>query len=75
MSAIENGDIADLVLLLWYCIKSVCNADGEGFDASFELFADTLDAEVLQDFIAGLTTQSEDDTQKKARRSRSNSGH
>lgn len=75
VSAIENGDIADLVLLLWCCIKSACNADGESFDASFELFADTLDAEVLQDFIAGLATQSEDDTQKKARRNRSNSGH
>lgn len=66
VSAIENGDIADLILLLWCCIKSACNADGESFDVSFELFADSLDAEVLQDFISGLAAQSEDETQKKS---------
>lgn len=66
VSAIQNGDIADLILLLWCCIMSACNADGVNFDTGFELFADTLDAEALQDFIAGLAAQSAEGEQKKS---------
>lgn len=64
VSTIQNGDIADLILLLWCCIKSACNADEITFDTSFELFADSLDAETLKDFIAGLAAGSEDGEKK-----------
>ena len=66
VSEIKNGDISDLILLLWCCIKSACNADGIEFDTPFELFADSLDAEALKDFIAGLAAQGEDGGQKKS---------
>ena len=66
VSTIQDGDIADLILLLWCCIKSACNADGETFDVSFDLFSDTLDLDVLQDFIKGLAAKNEEDGQKKS---------
>lgn len=66
VSTIQDGDIADLILLLWCCIKSACNADGDTFDVSFEVFADSLDLDVLQDFIKGLAAQNGDSEQKKS---------
>lgn len=63
-STIRNEDISDLVLLMWCCIKSACNATGERFDDSFELFADTLDVETLQDFIAVLAEAPEGEQKK-----------
>ena len=66
VSEITDGDIADLILLFWCCIKSACNADGEPFEESFELFADSLDADALQEFIKGLAAQAEDGGQKKS---------
>ena len=65
VSSIQDGDIADLILLLWCCIKSACNADGESFDVSFDVFADSLDLDVLQDFIKGLAAQNGEEEQKK----------
>ena len=75
VSTIQDGDIADLILLLWCCIKSACNADGDTFDVSFEVFADSLDLDVLQDFIKGLAAQNGDSEQKKVRRKRSSPGY
>lgn len=66
VAEITDGGIADMILLLWCCIKSACNADGEPFEESFEMFADSLDADILQEFIAGLASQSEDGGQKKS---------
>ena len=68
VSTIQNGDISDLILLLWCCIKSACNADEIPFDTPFEFFADSLDAEVLQEFISSLAAESEQNKQKKSPR-------
>ncbi len=65
VSAIESGDIADLILFFWCCIKSACNADGETFDEPFERFADSLDSDALQGFVESLTAQGGDAEQKK----------
>lgn len=66
VSAIQSGDISDLVLLLWCSIKSACNADDVSFDDSFELFADTLDADVLEEFISSLAAEAPEGEQKKS---------
>ncbi len=57
VSAVQNGDISDLILLLWCCICSACNADGITFEEPFEMFADSLDAGTLQQFVESLATQ------------------
>ena len=75
VSGMKAGDITDLIVLLWCCIKSACNADGETFDESFEMFSDSLDADVLQEFIQGLAAQADGGEQKKVRRNRSNPGY
>lgn len=66
VSTIQDGDIADLVVLLWCAIKAACGAEGIPFDTPFDLFADTLTVEVMQDFIKGLAEQGGDDSQKKS---------
>lgn len=66
VSEIQNGDISDLILLLWCCIKSACNADEIDFDTAFEPFADSLDAEALKDFISSLASDAVSGEQKKS---------
>lgn len=65
VSSIQNGDIADLILLLWCCIKSACNADNETFGETFDVFADSLDADALQEFIDELASGTDGMEQKK----------
>ena len=42
VSTIQDGDIADLILLLWCCIKSACRHDRITFDISLDDFADGI---------------------------------
>ncbi len=65
VSSIKDGDISDLAVLLWCAVASACNADGVPFGESFELFADSLDAETLEGFVAGLAADA-GETQKKS---------
>ena len=66
VSGIKEGDTADWIILLWCCIKSACNADGVTFEEDFELFADRMDPDVIQEFVSGLAAQAEADGQKKS---------
>ncbi len=65
VSAIQTGDVSDLILLFWCCIRSACNADGVAFDEPFEMFADSLDSEALQSFVESLAAQGGEAEQKK----------
>ena len=65
VSAVQNGDVADLILLLWCCVCSACNADGLTFGEPFEMFADSLDSEALQQFVESLAAQGAEGAQKK----------
>lgn len=65
VSAIQNGDISDLVTLLWCSIASACHADGVSFDEPFDMFADSLDADVLEAFIKDLAGNADGEPQKK----------
>ena len=42
VSKMDQGDIGELVLFIYCCVKSACNADGVAFDMDFETFADHL---------------------------------
>ncbi|MBO6248461.1 MAG: hypothetical protein J6N54_06585 [Bacteroidales bacterium] len=64
VSALSSGDIADLIVLLWCCVKSACNADGIPFEEPFEFFADSLEADSLSEFVSALSNNAEE--QKKS---------
>ena len=46
--------MSDLVLFLWCCVKSACNADSVAFAYSFEGFADALTPQDMNQFYAGM---------------------
>lgn len=39
ISQMENGDLEDLLMLMWCCICCACRADGYEYDVDFEQFA------------------------------------
>jgi len=54
VSQMAKNDVDDMVLLLWCCVKSACNADSVEFDMDFQTFADHLMPDHLQRFYAAL---------------------
>lgn len=54
VSELCQDDVSDLVLFLWCCVKSACNADSVDFAYSFEGFADALTPQDMNQFYAGM---------------------
>lgn len=52
---LSNDNISDLLLFVWCCVKSACNADGVEFDCTFDRFADMLEPDGLNDFYEDMT--------------------
>lgn len=50
VSAMRDGDTAELVTFLYCCVASACNADGVEFGFSLTDFADRLDPEMVTEF-------------------------
>ena len=58
VSELGEKDIADLVLFIWCCVVSACNADGVSFDMAFERFADSLDPDGVSGFYKSMDEDS-----------------
>ena len=54
ISKLKDDNMEALVLLLWCCVKSACNADGVDFLYNVDEFADALSPQELNLFIAGV---------------------
>lgn len=54
ISKLKDDNMEGLVLFLWCCIKSACNADGVDFPYSIDGFADSLSPQELNQFCAGI---------------------
>lgn len=52
VSKLDQSDISELVLFIYCCVKSACNADKEPFDMDFETFADSMEPESMNAFYA-----------------------
>lgn len=50
VSKMDQSDISELVLFIYCCVKSACNADKVPFDMDFEMFADSMDPESVNAF-------------------------
>lgn len=50
VSELKQTDISELVLFIYCCVKSACNADKEAFDMDFETFADSLEPDSVNLF-------------------------
>ena len=50
VSELKQTDLSELVLFIYCCVKSACNADKETFDMDFETFADSLEPDSVNVF-------------------------
>lgn len=66
VSSLNEGDVEELLTLLWLCVQSACKADGVEFGLGLEEFADMLDAQEMNSFYASMASGSEKKTVKKA---------
>lgn len=57
VSRLGQDDIAELVLFIYCCVKSACNADGVAMELDFETFADSLEPTSVNDFYATMAEQ------------------
>lgn len=57
VSKIEQSDISDLVLFMWCCTASACNADGVEFGYTPDQFADLLEPTGLNGFYEEMLSE------------------
>ena len=66
VSALNEGDVEELLTLLYLCVLSACKADGVEFGLTLGEFADSLDAQEMNPFYASMASGAEKKTVKKA---------
>ena len=54
VSAMEKTNISELVLFVYCCVKSACNADKVAFDYDFETFADLMEPDGVNTFYEDM---------------------
>ena len=54
VSELEKSNISELVLFVYCCVKSACNADKEPFDYDFETFADLMEPDGVNSFYEDM---------------------
>ena len=57
VSEMSSTETSDLIVFLWCCVASACNAEGVEFGLSLEDFADGLDEESFNVFFAEQTEE------------------
>ena len=67
VSQIANGDIEDMLMLMWCCMKSASRADGMEMDIDFELFCDLIGPEDMSKWNAAMAEANEEKKSWKGR--------
>lgn len=65
VSQLEGGDVADLLLFVYCCTRSACNATGQPFDLNFETFCDLLTPEDFTAFNLAMAKNNASATDEK----------
>ena len=65
VGTLNEGDVEELLTLLYQCVLSACAADGVDYGLTLEEFADQLDAQEMNAFYANMAN-GEKKTVKKA---------
>lgn len=62
-----DGQVSDIITLLWCCIVSTCNAEGKEFPYDLLSFADNVDVETAMAWAAAIQGEpAEGDDEKKS---------
>lgn len=54
VSKLEKTNISELVLFVYCCVKSACNADRVEFDYDFQSFADLMEPDAANSFYEDM---------------------
>lgn len=54
VSKLEKNNISELVLFVYCCVKSACNADKVEFDYDFQSFADLMEPDAANSFYEDM---------------------
>lgn len=54
VSKLEKTNISELVLFVYCCVKSACNADKVEFDYDFQSFADLMEPDAVNSFYEDM---------------------
>lgn len=65
VGAMNASDTAELMLFIFCCVKSACNADKVAFDMDFEMFADLLEPAELVAFYENVGETAQKKTTQK----------
>ena len=68
VSALKQDDITELVLFIYCCVKSACNADKIPFDYDFETFADLMEPGEINTFYEDMGGEEKKTTPGPARK-------
>ena len=58
---VNQADVDLMLMFVWCCVKSACNADGVEFDIAFDRFVDMLEPDDFTEFFGDV----QEATQKK----------
>lgn len=58
---VDQTDVDQILMFVWCCVKSACNADGVEFDIAFDRFVDMLEPDDFTEFFGDV----QEATQKK----------
>ncbi len=61
ISQLDSSNLEDLLVFIWCCVLSACNADGVEFDMDFETFADKLNADDVARFFQSMDSPESDE--------------
>jgi hypothetical protein len=58
VAELSGDDLSALIIYIWCCVVSACNADKISFEMSLEDFADAMDLDSLNDIFLDMTEES-----------------
>lgn len=61
VSKLEKTNISELVLFVYCCVKSACNADKVEFDYDFQSFADLMEPDAANSFYEDMGGEEKND--------------
>ncbi|MCS2664537.1 hypothetical protein NXV45_12110 [Phocaeicola vulgatus] len=76
VSKLEKTNISELVLFVYCCVKSACNADKVEFDYDFQSFADLMEPDAANSFYEDMGGEEKKrPTRRKRSKRRGTVGH
>lgn len=60
---VDQSDIVQMLLFVWCCVKSACNADGVEFDVSYDKFVDMLEPDDFTEFFGAVQEEAQKKTE------------